>query len=155
MDLILWRHAQAVDGIPDIHRKLTRKGQQQAQDMAAYLTPRLPKNTVVWTSEAARSIETAAFLTENTHVKSELNPDGNYQDILPLLFSQYKTNLLVIGHQPWLGQVWEHCMTGGVQRDDYWTIKKGGFVWLRVQMDLERLDTTLVASLTPAFLNHA
>ncbi|AUZ05055.1 MULTISPECIES: SixA phosphatase family protein [Vitreoscilla] len=154
MDLILWRHAQAVDGTPDIRRKLTRKGQQQAQDMAAYLAPRLPKNTVVWTSEADRSIETAAFLTDHTHVKSELNPDSHYQDILPLLLAQHKTNLLVIGHQPWLGQVWEHCMNGGVQHNDYWTIKKGGFVWLRVQMNLERLDTTLVASLTPAFLNH-
>lgn len=153
MDLILWRHAQAVDTTPDIERKLTRKGQQQAQEMANFLKPRLPKHTIVWTSEAARSIETAAFLNAPTHVKSQLNPDCAYQDILPLLLAQHKHTLLVVGHQPWLGQIWEHCMNGGTQSHDYWTIKKGAFVWLKLQMGLEQLDCKLVASLTPAFLH--
>lgn len=37
MDLILWRHAEAEDGSNDLARTLTRKGQQQTGQMAAWL----------------------------------------------------------------------------------------------------------------------
>ena len=40
MELILWRHAEAEDGIPDLDRKLTAKGRKQAEKMAAFLRPR-------------------------------------------------------------------------------------------------------------------
>ena len=30
MNLILWRHAEAEDGVPDLERGLTDKGRQQA-----------------------------------------------------------------------------------------------------------------------------
>ena len=63
MDLILWRHAEARDGSPDLTRPLTRKGGQQAKEMAKFLNLHLAKNTLVWTSEATRSIETAAYLS--------------------------------------------------------------------------------------------
>lgn len=152
MDLILWRHAEARDGSPDIDRKLTRKGQQQAQKMAEFLHNHLAKNTVVWTSEAARSIETADFLSKPTHVLSQLNPDADYKAILPLLFAQHKQPLLLVGHQPWLGQVWEHCMTGGVSASDYWSVKKGALVWLKLKIHAEGLDCKLVAALSPALL---
>ena len=36
MNLILWRHADAEDGIPDEQRRLTAKGQKQAKKM--YIT---------------------------------------------------------------------------------------------------------------------
>ena len=153
MDLILWRHAQAFDGTPDLDRQLTRKGQRQAQKMADFLKPRLPKHTVIWTSEAQRSIETAACLNAHTHIKSALNPDGDYQAILPLLLTQHQHCLLIVGHQPWLGQVWAHCMGLNNQGEDYWTIKKGGVVWLKLQMHLEALDCQLVAALAPNFLD--
>jgi len=35
MDLILWRHAEAADGLADIKRELTRKSHKQARDIAA------------------------------------------------------------------------------------------------------------------------
>ena len=34
MDLLLWRHAEAEDGIPDLKRKLTKRGEKQAQQMS-------------------------------------------------------------------------------------------------------------------------
>ena len=37
MDLILWRHAEAREGSPDLTRPLTRKGCQQAKEMAEFL----------------------------------------------------------------------------------------------------------------------
>ena len=152
MDLILWRHAEARDGSPDLERPLTRKGSQQAKEMAEFLNLHMAKNTLVWTSEATRSIETAAFLNRATSVQAALNPTCNSSDILPLLLAQHKQPLLVGGHQPWLGAIWEHCMTGGVTHVDYWTIKKGAIVWLKLKMQADGLDCKLVAALSPAFL---
>ena len=152
MDLILWRHAEAREGSPDLTRPLTRKGGQQAKEMAEFLNLHLAKNTVVWTSEATRSIETAAYLNRTSQVQAALNPTCDSSDILPLLLAQHKQPLLVVGHQPWLGQIWEHCMTGSMRSDDYWSIKKGTVVWLKLKMQADGLDCKLVAALSPAFL---
>jgi phosphohistidine phosphatase len=43
MDLILWRHAEAEDGAPDLARELTAKGHKQAAEMARWLSHHLPK----------------------------------------------------------------------------------------------------------------
>ena len=56
MELVLWRHADAEDGIPDEARKLTPKGIRQAERMAAWLRERLPQharilNSPVWSDE--------------------------------------------------------------------------------------------------------
>ena len=40
MELILWRHAEAEDGSPDAARKLTAKGEKQAQKLARWLKER-------------------------------------------------------------------------------------------------------------------
>ena len=152
MDLILWRHAEAREGSPDLTRPLTRKGCQQAKEMAEFLNLHLAKNTQVWTSEATRSIETAAYLNRPSQVQAALNPTAEYNDILPLLMAEHKQPLLVVGHQPWLGQVWEHCMTGGVDSEDYWTVKKGAVVWLKLKMQADGLDCKLVVALSPVFL---
>ncbi len=40
MELILWRHADAEDGLPDIERALTAKGKEDAKKMAAWLKAR-------------------------------------------------------------------------------------------------------------------
>ena len=62
MDLILWRHAEAEEGSNDLARELTRKGQQQAGLMAAWLRLRLPRDFQLLASERAkRSIVPLAF----------------------------------------------------------------------------------------------
>ena len=43
MDLLLWRHAEAVDGLPDSTRELTERGIRQAKKMAEWLDSRRPK----------------------------------------------------------------------------------------------------------------
>ena len=55
MELILWRHAEAEDGAPDIARELTAKGHKQATKMAEFLRPRLPENTRILVSPARRT----------------------------------------------------------------------------------------------------
>ena len=43
MDLLLWRHAEAVDGVPDSTRELSERGLRQAHKMAEWLDKRRPK----------------------------------------------------------------------------------------------------------------
>ena len=62
MELILWRHAEAEDGIPDSARELTDKGRKQADLVAAWLKPRLPKNTRIIVSPTQRTQQTASAL---------------------------------------------------------------------------------------------
>ena len=40
MDLLLWRHAEAVDGVPDSTRELSERGLRQAHKMAEWLDKR-------------------------------------------------------------------------------------------------------------------
>jgi len=47
-DVILWRHADAEPGVPDLHRALTRKGEKQARRVARWLHERLPANAIVF-----------------------------------------------------------------------------------------------------------
>ena len=59
MELILWRHAEAEDGIPDAKRPLTERGQKQARKMAKWLRKRLPEDTRIIVSPALRCRQTA------------------------------------------------------------------------------------------------
>src|SRR5258706_16349012 len=62
MELILWRHADAAEGEPDLARKLTAKGRKQAARVARWLLARLPSRFNVLASPARRAQETAAAL---------------------------------------------------------------------------------------------
>src|SRR5947208_88013 len=58
MELILWRHADAEDGTPDLARRLTKKGRKQAERVAEWLEERLPGDYVLLCSPALRERET-------------------------------------------------------------------------------------------------
>lgn len=124
MDLLLWRHAQAVDNAvvsgtsfydgfnndlnSDWQRPLTAKGRQQAKDMAAWLARHLPANTRVVCSPAVRTCQTAQALTKHFsyQVCPELAPDASTEDLLHLTqWPHLNTTVLVVGHQPTLGLV--------------------------------------------------
>ena len=55
MDLILWRHAEAVEigeSSQDLERALTQKGERQAQRMAQWLNHHLPSTTLIFVCRA-------------------------------------------------------------------------------------------------------
>jgi phosphohistidine phosphatase len=58
MDLILWRHAEAEDGVPDTARKLTPKGEKQAQKIAKWLKERIESPVRMIVSPAVRTQQT-------------------------------------------------------------------------------------------------
>ena len=57
MDLLLWRHAEAEDGIPDLKRKLSARGEKQARQMAGWIHSNAPKNLRILVSPASGSFE--------------------------------------------------------------------------------------------------
>jgi phosphohistidine phosphatase len=132
MDLILWRHAQAHllrDGEADLDRKLTPKGERQAQRMAAWLNQRLADSTRILVSPAQRCQQTATALGRNFKTLALLDPQASVDDLLQASRWPLATEpVLVVGHQPTLGMVAAQLIAGLPQP---WAIKKGSVWWLR------------------------
>ena len=85
MDLILWRHAEALDADEaheDIDRALTARGERQAARMATWLNQHLPATTRVLVSPARRCQQTAAALERKFKSVAALGPDGNVPGLL-------------------------------------------------------------------------
>jgi len=128
MDLILWRHADAEDGIPDEGRKLTAKGEKQARRLAKWLAQRLPDDARVLVSPAKRAQQTAKALGKDF----ETCPEAGTATIPSALLKaagwpDRGGTVLVVGHQPVVGQVVAVLLTGEA-RD--WAFKKGAIWWL-------------------------
>ena len=128
MDLILWRHAEAEDGLPDLERPLTPRGQKHAARMAEWLQQRLPAKFVVLASPARRAQQTAQALAASYRTVNALAPGAAVRDILAAVeWPERKTAVVVVGHQPDLGRA-AAFLVSGVEAP--WSLKKGGAWWL-------------------------
>jgi len=133
--LILWRHAEAeflAPGQNDLSRVLTAKGVSQSVEMARWLNQHLPKRTLVLASPAERTKQTARALNQDVHVLDILAPDTTYQTVLEYLSQSLAEHLLLVGHQPWIGQLLAHLL--GFVADEL-SVKKGAVWWLRLSAD--------------------
>ena len=161
MDLILWRHAEAVDEhdpdlATDLLRPLTPKGERQAARMAEWLHRYLPASTRVLVSPALRCQQTAAALERRFKTVEALGPAGTADALLSATrWPDALEPVLVIGHQPTLGLAAAYLMTGprlaaleGAQLPP-WSIRKGAVWWLRHRPREERGEVVLVAVRTP------
>jgi phosphohistidine phosphatase len=128
MDLILWRHADAESGVPDEERKLTAKGEKQAERMAAWLKENLPRDVVVLASPARRARDTAEALTKKFDAIREIGTSANAQAVLKAAgWPRGDRTVVVVGHQPTLGQTAALAVTG---RTGDWSVKKGAIWWI-------------------------
>jgi phosphohistidine phosphatase len=146
MDLILWRHAEAIDldlvG-DDMLRTLSSKGDKQAARMAAWLDRQLPDGAKVWASPAARTEQTAQALGRKFKTHAALAPLGRVEDLLALVqWPHAKGCVLVVGHQPTLGQTIARLL--GLSESEC-AIKKGAVWWLRYR-EREGLGQTVVVT---------
>ena len=82
MDLILWRHAEAEPGDPDLARRLTAKGHKQARRMAGWLERHLPDRARILVSPAERTRETAVALGRRFETLDALAPGATVADLL-------------------------------------------------------------------------
>ncbi len=154
MDLILWRHAEAEDwpeGNPqaasDLERSLTARGEKQAARMATWLDRQLPEGARIVVSPARRCEQTALALGRKYRVRSELAPGASAAQLLELVQWPFsKTPILVIGHQPTLGQAIAQLL--GLQESDC-PVKKGALWWLRSRDRDGQSQTVLVTVQSP------
>ena len=126
MDLILWRHADAEDGAPDLARRLTPQGEQQAQRVAAWLRTQLPRDLALRVSPALRAQQTARALREDFETVYELAPGASVGAILKVAGNQ--GTVVLVGHQPDLGQAIAYLLCGEA-RD--WSVAKGAIWWIK------------------------
>jgi phosphohistidine phosphatase len=150
MELILWRHAEAEDGIPDIERKLTGKGRKQAARLADWLNPRLPPDIRILSSPATRTLQTAQALGRDYEVVPELAPGASAEKVLAVAgWPDVAYPVLIVGHQPTLGQVAMRLLTG--QAGDL-AVKKGGLWWFQGRERMGQLQVVLRAVAVPDWL---
>ena len=153
MELILWRHADAEDAsasLSDSERSLTARGIEQAARMAQWLRPRLPEDTLVLASPARRAQQTAQALTPDFTTVKEIGAAAAPEEMLRACgWPGDRRAVVVVGHQPTLGEVAALLMTG-VKRQ--WSLKKGALIWLTARERGVIPGVHLRAAISPDFL---
>lgn len=153
MDLILWRHAEAVEippGGDDMARLLTPRGEKQASRMAAWLDRQLPDNTRIWVSPARRTEQTAIALGRKFRLSRQIGPQGTMDDLLELVhWPRASGCVLVIGHQPVMGQTVAALV--GLQASEC-AVKKGAVWWLHHRYRDASSETVILTVQAPELL---
>jgi len=152
MNLILWRHAEAEDGSPDLARRLTDKGKRQARVMAEWLLPRLPAGTRILVSPATRTRQTADALDIAYTVVDDIAPDADPAVLLATAgWPTAGGSVLVVGHQPTLGLAASLVMSG---EETQLGMKKGAVFWFSRKDKEEGAQTVLHAAMSPDMLKE-
>jgi len=150
MDLILWRHAEAEAGEPDLGRRLTPKGVKQAERMALWLDAHLPDTCRILVSPADRAQQTAQALQRKFRTVQEIAPGASVAAVLAAAnWPESREPVLVVGHQPTLGMVASFLLSGD---EAYWSVRKSAVWWLSNRARESGAAVVLKAMLSPEFL---
>lgn len=150
MDLILWRHADARDGEPDMTRPLTGKGRKQAEQMAIWLNAHLPNDASILASPARRTCETADALGRDYKTNPLLAPGAEAAHLLAAVgWPDASGAVLVVGHQPTLGEAASLLLFGETRP---LSLKKGGLIWLTNRVRGEMPKTVIKAAMSAEML---
>ncbi len=150
MDLILWRTAEADENSLDLQRRLTAKGRRQCEQVARWLDHRLPSRFSVLCSPAERAQQTAAALGIPVKPEKALAPGASALQILEVAgWPGAKTPVVIVAHQPDLGEVLAALLSNGKGR---WTIKKGGLWWLSNRVRHAEAQVVVRAVVSPDLL---
>jgi phosphohistidine phosphatase len=128
VELILWRHAEAEDGIHDSERKLTAKGIKQAARMAKWLRARISEDAVILVSPAKRTQQTARALDAEFQTLPAIGLAASAEDVLLAAgWPDGERTVVIVGHQPTLGETAALVLTGAKAP---WSLKKGALIWV-------------------------
>ena len=150
MDMILWRHAEAENTTPDEGRVLTTRGRRQARAVAKWLREHVKGKVRVVASTALRAQQTAQALMNDFDISSDIAVGASPQDVLNLVgWPNGEGAIIVVGHQPTLGQVASLLLTG---KEADGQIKKGAIWWFRTRGEGMEIETLLHAVISPELL---
>lgn len=148
MDLLLWRHAEAEEGgpeLPDAKRPLTARGHRQAARMAGWLRAELPPKTRILCSPTLRTRQTVAALDRPVEILPELGPEACVSALIAASgWPASPVPVLIVGHQPTLGRL-AALLLSGTEAD--WSFKKGALWWLSRRVRREAGQTVLRCAL--------
>lgn len=153
MDLILWRHAHAgerwEDPQADLSRPLSIKGERQAARMAEWLARHLTESTRVIVSPATRAQQTAAALGRPVKTLAALAPGASAEDVLAAArYPRSREAVLVVGHQPTLGQVAARLLNLADPEASV-PIRKGAVWWWRTRDREDQVQVVLHTVIGP------
>jgi phosphohistidine phosphatase len=151
MELILWRHADAEDAGPhgDRARRLTKKGRKQAERMARWLGPRLEGDWRILCSPAERALETAEPLGRDFEVSEAVSTSASAASVIDAAGWPDDGRVLVVGHQPTLGEVAAQLLGGRVGEV---SVRKGAILWFATRERAGQDETLLKVVLDPETL---
>ncbi|WP_332824646.1 SixA phosphatase family protein [Ramlibacter sp.] len=134
MDLIFWRHAEAEDerdGLADLDRALTGRGDKQAARMGAWLDRHLPEGTRILCSPALRCEQTALALGRKFKLREELAPGATPAQLLAAAqWPDSRHPVMLVGHQPAIGETLAQLLR---MEAGNCAIRKGAVWWLRTR----------------------
>ena len=118
MKLYLVRHGDAVDGYEDEKRPLSETGQQEADDVGAFLQEMNVDLDFIWHSGLLRARQTAERIAAGLQLPSDrmsehkgLHPAEDVEPLADELDVETK-NCLVVGHLPFLPELAALLLTG-------------------------------------------
>lgn len=152
MELLLWRHADAADGEPDLERPLSARGRRQAELIARWLGPRLAADLGIFVSPARRAQETARALGLPFSTVDNLAPGADVRALLETAgWPDAAHPALLVGHQPTLGEVVSLLLHG---RESSMRVGKGSVWWLRSRERRGRVEAVLMLAIEPELLER-
>jgi phosphohistidine phosphatase len=154
MDLIFWRHAEAVeptDGETDSDRPLSARGERQALRMSKWLERQLPESAKILCCPTMRAEQTVYPLGRKYKCRDELSPNALPADVLKLVnWPNNKQTILLVSHQPLIGHL--VCQLLGIHTQEL-SIKKCSIWWLRSKLSADgQIQVNLVTMQTPDML---
>ena len=152
-EIIFWRHAEAHEAVADqddLDRKLTVKGQCQAERVAFWMDRNLPHHCKVFVSEAKRAQQTARYLPRKHRTLVELNPNAQPQDVLATVgWGSQSEPIVIIGHQPWMGECIHWLLMDAIAP---MTVRKGAVWWLQSRASEASTTVIVRAVVTPELM---
>jgi phosphohistidine phosphatase len=150
MDLILWRHADAADGVPDEERPLTQRGREQAALMADWLKAHTNGDIKLYSSPLVRARQTAMALSGAVKTVVEAAPGAAADEVLAAVgWPGADGTAIVVGHQPDLGEIASTLLVG---EPIPVSLSKGAVWWFRADFGGGRKNVRLVSVMTPELL---
>lgn len=151
MELILWRHAEAEDGLDDAKRELTRRGKKQAERMARWLKAHMEGEWKILVSPAKRALQTVKPL----ELPFEENPAVGTSASAPAVLRAAgwptgKDNVVVVGHQPTFGEVAATILETAAGE---LSVRKGAIWWFATRSRDAGAEVALKAVLSPEMLD--
>ena len=117
MNIYLVRHGDAVSSGVDPRRPLSEEGRADVRKIASFVKPLGLYVEHIWHSGKARAAQTAEILAGAVAVEKDcssregLGPNGDVSPIAHEL-DVYDTDLMIVGHLPFLGNLVSLMVTG-------------------------------------------